>query len=88
MTGEENISLSILRGLLLTCFEALWQYHLHVNSVKGYTKMTGRPPVLAIYAREADKKLYKKGTTFNSMEDIRKGYLLLKIVYIRDRTSR
>ena len=54
MKGGGNLLLSILRGLLLKCFEALWQYHLHVNSVKGYTKMTGRPPVLAIYAHEAD----------------------------------
>ena len=33
---------------------ALWQYHLHFNSVKGYTKMTGRPPFLPIYSHEAD----------------------------------
>ena len=47
--GEENHSLSILKALLLKYFEerhALWQYHLHVNSVKCCSKMTGRPPFL------------------------------------------
>ena len=43
--------------------------------------MTGRPPFLPIYSHEAD---IWKGYNF-SMEDIRKGYLLLKVVYIRVR---
>ena len=59
----------------------LWQYHLHVNSVKGYSKMTGRPPFLPSYSHEAD---IWKGYNF-SMEDTRKGYLLSKIVYLRIR---
>ena len=42
--GEENLSLSILKGLLLKCFE----------EVKGYTEMTGRPPFLLIYSYEED----------------------------------
>ena len=52
---EENLSLSILKGLLLNASKkhALWQYHLHVYSVKDYTKMTGRPPFLPIYSHEA-----------------------------------
>ena len=56
MKGEENLSLSILKGLLLNASKkhALWQYHLHVNSVKGYTKMARRPPFLPIYSHEAD----------------------------------
>ena len=56
MKGEENLSLSILKGLLLKCFEEtrLMATHLHVNSVKGYTKMTGRPTFLPIYSHEAD----------------------------------
>ena len=54
---------------------------LHVNSVKGYSKMTGRPPFLPIYSHEAD---LWKGCNF-SMEDTRKGYLLSNIVYLRVR---
>ena len=61
--GEENLSLRILKGLLLNASKkhALWQYYLHVNSVKGYTKMARRPPFLPIYSYEADNE---KGTTF------------------------
>ena len=82
--GEENLSSSILKDFLLlnaSKKNALWQYHLHVNSVKGYTKMTRRPPFLPIYSHEAH---IWKGYNF-SMEYTRKGYLLSKIVYIRVR---
>ena len=59
----------------------LWIYHLHVNLVKGYTKMARRPPFLPIYSHKA--YIWKE---YNfSTEYTRKEYLFSKIVYIRVR---
>ena len=63
MKGEKNLSLSILKGLLLNASKkhAFWQYYLHVNSVKGYTEMAED---LLSYRFILTKHRYEKGTTF------------------------
>ena len=54
--------------------EQILREKANVNSVNGFTKMIGRPPLFSIYSHKSDML---KGYNF-SMEDTRKGFSFVK----------